>query len=275
MQIKLITGATTFEAAKNTIAQIDAKDTQFLNLVVVPDAFSMQAESLIFDCLNIKSTFNIQVVGITRLASKLLHESNIPYQRISALEEVFYVFKAINMCEDMFLYFKNCDVDMCRKILQLIKQLKACHVKEQQILPVGDQLLDDKMHDIKLVYSAYQQLLSDKLDMSALLQFFVENAQKNMHLSKINLYFCNFDSFTLEINDFICKLAKLVNLVCIGMAKPISLKNAYIYEDDILKKTTALAKAYNVNINVQNNATTLKGMQRLLAPMDGAPGSTS
>lgn len=259
MEIKLITGATAYEAAVNTLKQIDVANLEQQNLVVVPDSFSMQAESLIFDVLKIKSTFNIEVVGISRLAGKILRQSNIAFERVGALEEIFCVFKAVKMCEDKFLYFKKCGVDFCTKILQIIKQFKACKIQPDKIKEVGNELLDNKMHDLKLVYLRYDELLGDKLDLSKFLEFFVENAKRCENLSKINLFFINFDSFSLEINSFICQLSNYVNKVFIGMAKPLSLSqgNAFIYEDDIFKKTTKLAKEFSINVQVQSYPTSL------------------
>ena len=106
MKIKLVEGATTFEAAKNTIKQINVSDFDYQNLIVVPDAFSMQAEELVFSCLDIKSAFNIQVVGISRLASMLLQDCGVFFDRISSLEEVFFVYQAVKTCEQNFVYFK-------------------------------------------------------------------------------------------------------------------------------------------------------------------------
>ena len=258
MEIKLITGATTHEACKNTIKQIDPADLDTTNLVVVPDSFSMQAESLIFDVLDIKSTLNTEVVGISRLASKILRNNNIPFERISGIEEVFCIFKAVKENEDQFKYFHKCDVDFCVKILEIIKQFKACKIKSDQIKPVGDQLLDNKMSDLKCIYESYDQLLGEKLDLSKLLDFFIEKSENDLNLSKINLYFVNFDSFSVDINSFICKLATKVNKVYIGMARHISPANAFIYEDDILKKTTKFAKENNVLVEVENFSTDLK-----------------
>mgnify|MGYP007115512150 FL=1 len=51
MKIKLITGATAYEASINVLKNIRPDDIDIQNLVVVPDSFSMQAESLIFDVL--------------------------------------------------------------------------------------------------------------------------------------------------------------------------------------------------------------------------------
>lgn len=265
MEIKLITGATTFEACKNTIKQIDAADLDMTNLVVVPDSFSMQAENLIFDVLGIESTLNIEVVGISRLASKILRNNNIVFDRISGLEEVFCIYKTVKENEDKFCYFHKCGVDFCTKLLQIIKQFKACKIKPSQIKPVGDVLLDKKMADLKLIYEGYEKELGDRLDLSKLLDFFNENAQKNLNLSKINLFFVNFDSFSSEINSFICKFAKNVNKICIGMARPISQKNAFIYEDDILKKTMHFAKENDVVVKVENFETGLKNEHLLMA----------
>ena len=102
MKIKLFTGATAYEAAINTIKQIEPQDLGTKNMVIVPDSFSMQAESLIFDVLNIKSTLNIEVVGISRLASKILRNQNIPFQRISGLEEVFNKSKTLHHSKYVF-----------------------------------------------------------------------------------------------------------------------------------------------------------------------------
>lgn len=236
MKIKLITGATAYEASINVLKNIRPDDIDIQNLVVVPDSFSMQAESLIFDVLKIKSTLNTEVVGISRLASKFLRNENIGFQRITKLEEIFNIYKVVKSCEKDFVYFHECGVDFCIKILQIIKQFKACKIKPEQIKNVGDDLLDRKMKDLKLVYESYENTLGDKLDLSKLLEFFLDKAENGINLSKTNLYFINFDSFSTEINSFVCKLAKFVNEIYIGFSRPISLGNAYIYEDDIFKK---------------------------------------
>lgn len=259
MEIKLIVAGTTYEAGINVIKQIDVKDHSRKNLVVVPDSFSMQAESLIFDCLNLKSTFNIEVVGISRLASKILRQNNVPFKRISGLEETFNIYKSVKENENQFVYFHKCGVELCLKILQVIKQFKACHVLPNQINQTGDEFLDGKMHDLRLIYQSFERLLGEKLDLSKLLEFFLENAQNNLDLSNLNLYFVNFDSFSPEINSFICKLAGAVNKICIGMSSPVSATNAYIYEDDILKKTTKYAKDYGITVKVEKFPVSFEG----------------
>ncbi len=265
MKIKLITGATTFEACVNTIKKIDVANLDMTNIVVVPDSFSMQAEKLIFDALKINSTFNIEVVGISRLASKILRNNNIAFDRVTGLEEVFCIFKVIKENEEKFKYFHKCGIDFCIKILQIVKQFKACKIKSSQIKSVGDELLDKKMADLRLIYEAYDKALGEKFDLSKLLEFFVENKDISEELKKINLFFVNFDSFSVEINSFICSLAQKVNSVFIGMARPISQNNAFIYEDDIYVKTTKLAKESKILVDVENYETSLKDEHLLMA----------
>ena len=118
MKINLIAGETNFEASKNALKQIDVSDITKRNLVVVPDRFSMQAENLVFDTLKIKSSFNIEIVGISRLATKILRSNNIEFKRISSLEEIFAIYETVKELEGEFEYFKKCNLDFCVKILQ-------------------------------------------------------------------------------------------------------------------------------------------------------------
>ncbi|MBP3619877.1 MAG: PD-(D/E)XK nuclease family protein [Clostridia bacterium] len=259
MKIKIVTGATAFEAAKNVLEYVDFKDFDKENLIVVPDSFSMQAESLVFDVLKQKATFNTEIVGISRLASKLLKRNNVQFERVSGIEEIFCIFKAIKEQETNFKYFKKCGVDLCIQILQIVKQFKACKILPSHIKSVGDELLDNKMSDLKNIYERYEQLLESKFDLSRLLQFFVENLEEKVNLSKTNLYFVNFDSFSTEINSFVCQLAKYVNQIYIGYAKPISQNNAFIYEDDIFQKTKKFAADNGVVVEVVNPKSGLSG----------------
>ena len=278
MKIKLVKGATTFEAAKNTIKQIDVNDFGYQNMIVVPDAFSMQAEELVFSCLDIKSAFNIQVVGISRLASMLLREGGVAFDRVSALEEVFYIYNAVKNCENNFVYFKNCDVEFCAKILQIIKQFKACRIKPNDIKKTGNNLLDEKMCDLQMVYVEYEKLLGDKLDLSKMLEKCAENETISKNLSKTRLFFANFDAFSLEIGEFLCKLAESVDAVFVGMAKPLSEGNAYIFENDILHKIQTIAGRYGVHVPTVNEPTNLSGdrltMAKNLFSFDVKPGES-
>lgn len=253
MEIKFISSMTLYESTKEVIKEIDYKNLKEKNLVVVPDSFSMQAESLIFDVLKIKSTFNISVVGISRLASKILREHNIEFERISGLDEILFTYEAIKRCEDKFLYFKNYDIDLAKSILEILKQFSNCELKAEDIVRCDDEVLSKKMHDLKIIYEEYLKLLENKLDLSKLLDFFLEKSEF-FDLKNYNLYFVNFDSFSRQIFSFICSLVSKVNKVVIGIAKPYGYGNAYIYETDTTKKMLDLATEKGIIVKVEEHA---------------------
>ena len=256
MEMKFIASATLYEATKEVIKEIDYKNLKEKNLVVVPDSFSMQAESLIFDVLKIKATFNISVVGISRLAGKLLREHNIDYARISGLDEILYTYEAIKKCENNFLYFKNYGIELAINVLEIIKEFLNCEIKVEDIKDCEDAVLSKKMHDLRLIYEEYLKLTEDKLDLSRLLDFFLEKSEF-FDLKDYNLYFVNFDSFSRQIFSFICALSKKVKSVTIGVAKPLGYGNSYIYETDTIKKMLALANEKGIMVKVQERTPNL------------------
>ncbi len=264
MNLNFVTGCTLYDATKHTIKKIDCKNLEQKNLVVVPDSFSMQAESLIFDILKVKSTFNISVVGISRLAGKILREHDIPFERVSGLVEILLTYKAIKLNEDKFQYFKNYGIDFCVKVLQILKQFSNCFIKAEDIVPCDDIVLSYKMHDLRLIYETYLKLLEDKLDLSKLLSFFLEKSEF-LDLKNYNLYFVNFDSFSTEIFDFICNLAEKVNSVYIAISKSLGYGNSYIYEDDTTKKMFNFASMKGIGISVEEKKENLpKGQEAII-----------
>ncbi len=257
MNLNIVTSGTLFEATKETLKKIDYKNLEQKNLVVVPDSFSMQAENLIFDSLNIKSTFNISVVGISRLASKILKEHNIPFDRVSGLEEILLTYKAVKDNEENFSYFQNYGIDFCLKVKEILSQFSNCFVKVEDIKTCDDEILSKKMTDLKLIYASYLDLLSERLNLSKLLAFFLEKSDF-IDLKNYNLYFVNFDSFSKEIFDFVCQLSKKVNSIYISLAKPIWQGNAYIYEDDALNKMMKYASSIGVMVKVEEKKISLE-----------------
>lgn len=261
MNMKFISSITLYEATKEVLKEIDYKNLKEKNLVVVPDSFSMQAESLVFDVLGIKATFNISVVGISRLASKLLREHNIPFERISGLDEILFTFEAIKKCEAKFSYFKNYGIEFAINILEILKEFANCEIEPEDIKECDDVVLSKKMKDLRLIYEEYLNLLKDKLDLTKLLDFFLDKSEF-FDLKNYNLYFVNFDSFSKKIFSFICALSSKVKSVTIGVAKPTSPYNAYIYETDTTEKMLALAREKGVMVKVEERKANLPTEKR-------------
>ena len=60
---------TTLDATKAMIDAIDYSDFSVMNIVVVPDRFSLQMEKLLLSTFKNKALFNVKVMGLTSLAT--------------------------------------------------------------------------------------------------------------------------------------------------------------------------------------------------------------
>ena len=89
MEIKIVTGANQVEAIKNAIHDLPQNKPVF---IVVPDRQTLQIEEMLFDELNLSSTFLINVVGLTNLAIKY---AGVELEPISEVEGLMYVKKAV------------------------------------------------------------------------------------------------------------------------------------------------------------------------------------
>ena len=88
MNIKLIKGINLLESIKSTIKVLPKNEECF---IVVPDRATLQIEELLFDTLQIKATFNLNIVGLTNLALKYI---GVEYKPISEIESILYVKKS-------------------------------------------------------------------------------------------------------------------------------------------------------------------------------------
>ena len=130
MKIKVTTGSTIYSSAENIFRQIDKSDFFTPYFVVVPDRFTLQAEKLLFDTLKIKATFNINIVGLSTLAGKILKENGS--EQLGATEGVLLVQKIMLEEKDNFVYFKKTNSILCEEIFKTIQQMKSSKISPLQ-----------------------------------------------------------------------------------------------------------------------------------------------
>lgn len=264
MKVELITGSTIYESVKNTFKRIDARDINTEYFVVVPDRFTLKAEDLLFDSLNVSAVFNINIVSLTGLAKIILGKDNI--DTISVLGGVMLVQKAMLSLEGELVFYKKTTPMFCYEILKNINQIKSCMISPEELRYEGEKdVLKRKIHDIALIYKEYERIRGEKKDSSDLLFECIDNISKREILKDKVIIFAGFDSFT-ELNYQLIK-------ACIGGCKklvvsvpvPMSLSNKYIYEEDILEKIRKLASEQDTQIEVISSKNTLADSQSLIA----------
>ena len=96
MQINLYSAQTLRQATKEVIKNVEvSQNLDLRNFIVVPNRFSLQAEKLLFQELGISSTFNIDVISISKLASLVLKLSGNEFKTQSNLEGMLLVYKIL------------------------------------------------------------------------------------------------------------------------------------------------------------------------------------
>ena len=266
MKINIVTGVSIYEAAKNLFNCIDKNDFDTNYFIVVPDRYSLQAEKLLFETLNLKSTFNINVMSLTSLAEKILKEEGIEYKNSSVLEGVLFVKKACEQLKNELCFYKKITPNFCYEMYKSIIQIKSSQIKPEDLKYEGSRkVLKDKFHDMALIYSKYQEIASSKIDSTDLLDLCADNAEKCKFLQGSVVMFAGFDSFTATNYKLLTSIALCVKEMFISFPQSLNIGNDYIYEKDIFDKIKKLAEGNDIDVSVKANHTSLNENQKVLA----------
>lgn len=257
--IKVVTGASLFEAAKNAIKNLGSTNTY----IIVPDRATLVFEELLFDTLNLTSTFNLNVVGLSTLAARMVKAEG---ESLSEIECVLYVKKAVDLVKDKLKYFSAGNINFCKQIYKFISQFQSSSLRPEDIVCKSEkQSLQNKFADLRLVYEQFENLTKDKLDPSEQLSAFAELLASDESLKESEFCFLGFDSFTSKHFQVLEAIAKHCKALTVSLPTPLGRSNAYIYETDIIEKLQKIAKNCSQNLEVVSPPTSLSAPARALA----------
>lgn len=249
MKITLFTNATILDSTKDMLSSIDKSDFSQEHIVVVPDKYSLQAEKNVLAILG-DSLFNVRVLGLTKLAGELLDEMGVKCEVVSEGESLLLTQKAIDEVAENFKVFKRGNFAFCQEMNKLISQLKSSCVESGELSAVGDSLSNCKYHDIKLVFDKYNEFLGGRLDANGKLllasKFAGGEELKNKHF-----YFGYFDAFTAEGFKLIESLASFAGSLSFACARPLSVGNDYLFDNDIQNKITRIGVKCGASVEVR------------------------
>lgn len=255
--IRLVTGASIFEAAKNAINLLSSTNTY----IIVPDRATLEMEEAVFSALNLSATFNLNVTGLSTLASRSVGKENM-----SEIESVLYVKKAVDNVKDKLKYFKAGNINFCKQLYKFISQFKSSSLGPEDIVCKSDrEALKNKFADIKLVYEEFEALTADRSDPSEVLADFAEKIETDQQFKNSDFMFLGFDSFTSKHYLILKQIAKHCKSLTISIAQPLSKANAYIYETDILDKLKNIASSLHQTMEIVSPVCNLSGGARAVA----------
>lgn len=236
----------TYTGLCHTISNVKkyVNNLSFNNIIVVPDKLSLYTEQKLFELLNIPIYFNVTVVGISKLANKIISENNIKYIQCTELESKLLTLLAIQNTSKSFKCFsKKYTLGFIDEIYAKIEQIKSSNCKIEDLLDdnanIGTKL---KFEDIQLIYNEYEKLRENKLDSGELLNLYNSLCSKSQSLKTSNVFFVGFESMTLQGLQVLKNTIINANHTEISITAPYNQDNAKLYDTSFFTSVFNLCK---------------------------------
>ena len=238
MKVEVIVGNNLYSVAEAVVGSIEVSDSLELeNFVVVPDRFSLLAEKLQFSQNNINSTFNIKIVGISKLATYFSPKLEV----LSSDQSRIKIYRAL---KELGLDSFAPSFELSSQIFNIISQLKASQISPEEF---SDSAKNKKLLDLSLVYKKYEEE-KEFADSSDVLSNLLQNMDEEK-ISNCNFFFAGFDSLTAQGEKILEKLCLLGKRVVVGAIRPSNQKNYFIYDEDILNKINKIRRNHKIEVS--------------------------
>lgn len=262
--LNIFCGATLFAQDKDMF-EVLKSNRNTNNIFIVPDKYALTTEKNIFDSLDIKSAFDLDVLTLSRLASKIMPD----FSDINKTTGVMIVKKILLDNKPKFKCFNKTllSAGFSEDLYNTINQLKSCGVQPESIVFENPtDYLQLKMNDIALVYTEYQKYLalqglkdsSDKFDE------FEKHIKSSDFIKNSNIYISHFDSMTLQGYKIVEQLILCAKSVNIAVTKAPDTINNHIYQNDMYNTIMGIANKLNVKPTIYNCDTKTVGQFRHL-----------
>ena len=252
MELNVVKSLNLKHSIQNTISLIRQLGDSNI-CIIVPDKLSATMERLIFERLNIDSSFNINVSTLNRLSKNILAETGARYETISKIGGIILLKKVLNENKEIITSFKNDrnSYQYSNEIYKTLSQLKACQLDSGELLAYrcDDEQLQHKVNDLGKILEKYHESKSSMLDNSDTLTLTCMMLDKSEQVKNTYYIFAGFDDFTSQGFNLIERLmfnslGVYVNVYCSNGF------NKNVYYQDVLYRLTSLCNTLGANLKM-------------------------
>jgi len=248
MDFKII-AANNYAAASKSIVEMlkktDQTDLETNHVIISNDRCLMSSEFEMLDALG--GSFNTQVLTFARLTSRLMTEKTF----ISKQSAIMLINRLAEELSGEFLCFtKSFDTPgFAANIYETISQLKYSAISPQDVNPDNyDNNLRLKMHDIKLLYQAYEDFIKDRyIDSGTKLQLLADAIPHSDFVKSAYFYIKDFDNFSAQEVQIIRQLVIWSKGVVVALPY---MKGKRVYIKDSFEDMLTIAKGLKINADV-------------------------
>lgn len=245
--LNVIFSDTSKGAAKAVFERL--KRTPGRKIVLVPDSYTLGVEKTVMEETGLKATFDIEVTGFSRLASK-----ETGAEVLSKEGGVLIMKRAINACAgELKHYAKVVGVQgFAGEMFAVVTSMRLNGVTPE-MLQAAESDLDDcatlrKNRDIAIVYAKYlEELKKEGLDGTSRAERFAEEIPSNPRLRGVNVFALGFDSLSAIQIKILTELS-LTGNVTAALLNGFGLPNAELYPDDSIRRLLNYARDRGVDV---------------------------
>ena len=240
MSIKLITGNTFKCVSERVFDEIKHNGmTSGRHIVIIPDQFTLLSEMEVLDHLGIKSSFNIEVAGFSRLATKVLGDRGL--KMLNQVTSVMLLKKVIMESQDELLCYNR----VCKKagyvselyaVITNMRNSKITPVALRKTASISRGVIANKLIDIALIYERYISLLSTRYaDMGSELESLAREIPNLDYIKNAHIYVVDFHELTRVKMDILSAFIEHSQSFTIGVVDVESAKNSRLYPHFLVK----------------------------------------
>lgn len=225
------------------------------NIILVPDRFTLNAEKLFFEYAKIESTFNVEIMSLTRLVKTQCNNFTENYEILNQNSAILIVTKILLDNSNKLGLIKNTlSPTLAKEFYETIMQFKSSGILPDEISTKSNNInLKLKLNDIKFVYSEYQNCIKNKyLDSADLLDIFSAVIKNSENLKNTNIFVGMFENFSFKQLKAITSLAKTSKSFTIGLSATTLQNNKHIYLNETLHQVIQTLNNHNINYEIKN-----------------------
>ena len=156
----------------------------------VPDQFTFETERQLIEKTGGVGLFNVEVLSFRNLVSKLRDElGGKAYEELTEVSKAVYTNKLLYDYNNELKLYKNRfkSPDFAVMLSKIITECKQFGLSSKDIsnLPVENEKLQKKLHDISTIYDAYTRFKGDYMDNEDIINMIIEKIKRSEHKSKV------------------------------------------------------------------------------------------
>jgi len=227
------------------IAEQASNNTNENYILIVPEKFSVSMERRVLEKSKNRTFLNVQVVTLSRLLYKLLPSTN---NYLSKIMGIMATKKVIGENYDSLVCYKKTAKTMgfAENIYDTISELKNSKVSPEDYYKKNKTgtSLDIKLHDIFLLYKAYEEFLKKEnlVDASDRFDLLASKIRESDYLKNSHVFVMGYDSTTrsgMMVFDALLRQAKSFTCGCVDNTGK---GNSYICPPEMLNNYLELAQ---------------------------------